>query len=449
MVSRNPVPLATGGPTYSDEVAADGSPLWKTEGNWTVQDGDDISYENITIEVNGNLTLESGGSLTLTNVTLEFNASPPGPLHLTVWSDAFLFLFNCTWDSGALDFQGGGGTVGEGYLLNVTATDLRGWGFPMTGAIMLLNDSLSLREFNHTLQGGDDIIVGVRAVGRVINASGTHHLDSTFEGWYVDQYLLQSFNVTDTGNHNRSLMFDFIPQLIAPAKITATEDVACYAQLILYDTDHLAGELAVETDNGHMTYIAANTSLSVLLPEGTGNITVNITVTDPKGESDTAQMDVEFVPVNDAPVLLGLPDPWTVNVTEDVEKKVAVALHDDDDEASNLTVSTNSSRVAWDAGTSSLVLLYPEGSVSELVRVTVRDGKTSSKYVLDVNHIPVNDAPVISGVPLTVNVTEEVMVLIPFVVTDPDDSMDDLVLVIENDLQRRPGLAQPAWPLPR
>ena len=74
---------------------------------------------------------------------------------------------------------------------------------------------------------------------------------------------------------------------------------------------------------------------------------------------------VSVVPVNDAPLLLGLPDPWTVNVTEEVEMNVVLTLHDEDDDTSSLTVSTNSSRVTWEAETSSLVLLYPEGSASE------------------------------------------------------------------------------------
>jgi hypothetical protein len=55
-------------------------PQWNSNGYWetpnaawTIQDSDNISYENTKIVVNGNLKVEAYGKLTLSNVTLQMN----------------------------------------------------------------------------------------------------------------------------------------------------------------------------------------------------------------------------------------------------------------------------------------------------------------------------------------------------------------------------------------
>ena len=63
------------------EDEANGSPAgdgkWETEGNWTVEAGEDLVYENITLFINGNLTVEFGGKLTLRGVKLIMNCTEP------------------------------------------------------------------------------------------------------------------------------------------------------------------------------------------------------------------------------------------------------------------------------------------------------------------------------------------------------------------------------------
>lgn len=71
------VAAGTGGP----EDEANGSPAgdgkWETEGNWTVEAGEDLLYENLTLFINGNLTVDFGGKLTLRGVKLIMNCTEP------------------------------------------------------------------------------------------------------------------------------------------------------------------------------------------------------------------------------------------------------------------------------------------------------------------------------------------------------------------------------------
>ena len=58
----------TGAPADTGNTEADGSPIWATAGDWTVEDGDLVAHAGRTIVVNGDLVID--GNLSLTGVKL-------------------------------------------------------------------------------------------------------------------------------------------------------------------------------------------------------------------------------------------------------------------------------------------------------------------------------------------------------------------------------------------
>ncbi|MBN1389041.1 MAG: right-handed parallel beta-helix repeat-containing protein [Candidatus Thermoplasmatota archaeon] len=57
---------------------------YETPGDWIVESGDDLLWENAKITLNGNLSVRPGGKLVLSNVQLMFNCTKDGLLGLTV-----------------------------------------------------------------------------------------------------------------------------------------------------------------------------------------------------------------------------------------------------------------------------------------------------------------------------------------------------------------------------
>ncbi len=94
------VALAVGTLTVSGsgapEDGGNGSPIgdgiWETDGEWDVEDGEDLLYENVTLYINGNITIKFGGKLTLRSVKLVMNCTEDLEFHIRVTTGGELVL---------------------------------------------------------------------------------------------------------------------------------------------------------------------------------------------------------------------------------------------------------------------------------------------------------------------------------------------------------------------
>jgi hypothetical protein len=64
-----------GAPEDDGNGSPPGDGEFETDGNWTVESGEDLHYENLTLLINGNLTVDFGGKLTLKGVSLIMNCT--------------------------------------------------------------------------------------------------------------------------------------------------------------------------------------------------------------------------------------------------------------------------------------------------------------------------------------------------------------------------------------
>jgi len=136
---------------------------------------------------------------------------------------------------------------------------------------------------------------------------------------------------------------------------------------------------------GNIVNITASANWS-----GSGTLTFNATEK-PGGEYsvwDTITVTVN--PVNDAPVIAGVPDQTP---TEDVPLDIDVTpfISDVDNVVGDLIITENST-YATVAG-KIITFNYPNGVLGETVEITVSDGALQSSQAITVTVTPVNDAP--------------------------------------------------------
>ncbi|MCK4265662.1 MAG: hypothetical protein KAX31_00150, partial [Thermoplasmata archaeon] len=103
-----------------------------------------------------------------------------------------------------------------------------------------------------------------------------------------------------------------------------------------------------------------------------GDGTVTLTLHNSNGETVSQHIPVTINPVNDAPVLSGVPA--SIHCTEDVDFVLNMTSYasDIDNNAINLTFSTDSV-YAFTAGEPEITFNYPEGILNDFVNITVRD----------------------------------------------------------------------------
>ena len=128
-----------------------------------------------------------------------------------------------------------------------------------------------------------------------------------------------------------------------------------------------------------------------------GDGTVTLTLHNSNGETVSQHIPVTINPVNDAPVLSGVPA--SIHCTEDVDFVLNMTSYasDIDNNAINLTFSTDSV-YAFTAGEPEITFNYPEGILNDFVNITVRDpGGLTDTVMISVTITPVNDAPQLTG----------------------------------------------------
>jgi hypothetical protein len=157
------------------------------------------------------------------------------------------------------------------------------------------------------------------------------------------------------------------------------------------DTDH--GDLMIGVNTSYAS--VSGQELQLLYPDGITKDVINLTVSDGIFEVGR-EVRVVIEPVNDPPVLAPIPDFVAVEGT-----LCGMDLHpyvlDPDTPLGDMDITVNTSYATLKKGT--LWFLYPDGILTERVKLQVSDGEFKAKTEFQVNVTPVNTPPVVSPVP--------------------------------------------------
>jgi hypothetical protein len=221
------------------------------------------------------------------------------------------------------------------------------------------------------------------------------------------------------------------PEISNIMDIYATEDIDKIVDMSVYvsDVDNELSELVV-LENSSFAKVNGM-ELIFNYPNGILWESVNISVTDGY-KLDFQHVNVYVTPVNDAPYLDGLDD-RTVAEDNDLEVNLTKKIVDVDNELDELKVTTNSSYAKVEKigkGEECAIKItfnYPNGISNEMVKVTVSDGDKDHSRTINITVNPVNDAPLISDIPLQYAVEDEDYLLdLADYITDIDTDLGDL-----------------------
>ena len=164
-----------------------------------------------------------------------------------------------------------------------------------------------------------------------------------------------------------------------------------------------------------------------------GNLSVSVTVNDGTDESAPFDLSIEVLPVNDAPVIIGLAQP--VSTDEDIGFQLLTSdltIEDPDNTAEDFTLTIGEGSNYTLKGRN----IEPTKDFNGILNIplTISDGDASSEVnIVEVTVNPVNDAPLVSGL-IEPIVTEEDMSfqlsVSDFEISDPDNPLGNFVLVI-------------------
>ncbi len=224
------------------------------------------------------------------------------------------------------------------------------------------------------------------------------------------------------------------PVISAISPVTCVEDINYTLDMSLYasDVDNTMAELTFTTDSSYATVDGHNIVFNY--PNGITGENVNITVMDPGHLSATIEVAITVTPVDDAPVISGLP--VTITCVEDTNYTLDMSLYasDVDNTLAELTFTTDCDYATVDGH--NITLNYPNGITEEIVTVTVEDpAHLNASAGIDVSVTSVNDAPVITGLPATISCTEntDYTLDMSLYTSDVDNSMTELTFTTDSD----------------
>jgi len=247
-------------------------------------------------------------------------------------------------------------------------------------------------KLTYTVSGNNHVSV-------IINPDGTVNLSAS-ENWYGNETI--TFRATDPYNEyvEDTIIVAVNPVNDAPiisglSDQPLMEDVTFWYDITPYisDVDNDISDLVVSTNSSYITVHNSNHTLEMTYPNGITVDYVRITVSDGI-LSDYEDVIFTITPVNDAPTISGIPAQYATEDT-DLYLDISPYINDVDNSTDELTVSANSSYATVNGFM--ITFNYPNGILSENVRITVSDGINASHQDIMVIVTPVNDAPVINS----------------------------------------------------
>jgi len=246
----------------------------------------------------------------------------------------------------------------------------------------------------------------------------------------------------DAGPGMRDLTFNYAPTLTGKPPVLALSEGTVLPSAFtigdyLWDVDNIAVTFSIDP-YVRFSLNGSDVDVEATMPEWTGTTAIRVTGTDTYGLATSFDVNVTVLPLNDPPVIGPFP---TLNPTEDVpyEFDVSPYLSDEDDLVSTLILSEDSPYATMTGHL--LTLQYPEGVAGDNVTISVSDGYNTVSSVLTVSVTPVNDPPVIAGVPhvTAARDTPYVLDLAPYV-SDPDTAAAGLTVTTDSSYASVNGL---------
>ena len=381
---------------------------------------------------------------------------PPAPQNPLNFSDS-LSVFNGqdpngTWSLFIVDDTGAdSGTIDSWSLTITTLAPLIG-GLPESVA----TDEDTTAVVNFTVNGGadsvtasadDDTLVSSIVVGDdtltivpVENANGQSTITvSVLDGPKGDPQT-NSFDTEFT------LIVNPVndPPTIEPIlDVTGPEDTDIVVGFTVDDIDTDPSGLAISASSFDPDLVSQDNlvigdddTLTITpTPGSSGTVGIRVVVSDGELE-DSTSFNVTFDPVNDSPIIIGLPA--EVNGSEDVPISIDFSVEDIDsapEDISILAVSFDESvvpndniSVASDGSQHTVTLTpLPDANGSLQIRVTARDLSSNVRQTVSVTFDPVNDLPIISNIADAQTLTDAPITL-PFTVTDIDTAISELTI---------------------
>ena len=181
-------------------------------------------------------------------------------------------------------------------------------------------------------------------------------------------------------------------------------------------------------DSPYATVTGSN--ITFCYPQGILTDTVDIIARDRDGASTLAKININIAPVNDPPTITEFPK---INPTEGIELVINLSklIADPDSPFGQIFLATNSSYCTVEG--LSLRFYYPEGIITDFIRVTVSDGLDNTSYERIIPITPVDNPPGLVTSP-KINVLAGRSYLLDLwpLVTDPDTPKEKLRIYSSN-----------------
>ncbi|MGR5269531.1 tandem-95 repeat protein, partial [Vibrio astriarenae] len=360
--------------------------------NATDVEGDDLTALNLTVDGNATVTANDDGSFTITpdadwngDLDISFDVSD-GENIVASGADLTVNPVNDLPEPQDQEF-----TVQEDGVLTFTDAHL------LRGASDIEGDNLTVEGISY--EGTDGVLTD--------NGNGTYSFAPN-ENFNSDVEF--SFNVsdgTDTVSANVNVQVTEVndPPVAGSTSYTVNEDssITISNEQLLANSSDVEGEVAIDSvtysgtdgvfaDNGDGTYtFTPNENFA-------GDISVDVTVVDEDGATAETTAGIEVIEVNDPPIA----GPTTYTIDEDSvltfnESQVLANASDVDGEVSVVGVSYDGPDGIFTVNDDGTCSFAPNenfnGEVQLDVTITDDDGATVDT-VINVNVLPINDAPV-------------------------------------------------------
>ncbi|MGR5253821.1 tandem-95 repeat protein, partial [Vibrio astriarenae] len=360
--------------------------------NATDVEGDDLTALNLEVDGNATVTENDDGSFTITpdadwngDIDISFDVSD-GENIVASGADLTVNPVNDLPVPQDQEF-----TVQEDGVLTFTDTHL------LRGASDIEGDNLTVEGISY--EGTDGVLTD--------NGNGTYSFapNENFNGDVEFSFNVSDGTDTVTANVNVQVTEVNDPPVAGSTSYTVNEDssITISNEQLLANSSDVEGEVAIDSvtysgtdgvfaDNGDGTYtFTPNENFA-------GDISVDVTVVDEDGATAETTAGIEVIEVNDPPIA----GPTTYTIDEDSvltfnESQVLANASDVDGDVSLVGVSYDGPDGIFTVNDDGTCSFAPNenfnGEVQLDVTITDDDGATVDT-VINVNVLPINDAPV-------------------------------------------------------